>query len=125
MAGRRKRKDPVDIQVDSDPSLDIVLNKDPNKAYALVSTDDLRRMTLRGYEPVSVDDPAHPAYGDLTGEKMVGGQLRLMSTSRERAEAIAKQPVNEFARRTNGLHDALRAHAQANPGSKFEVQVER
>jgi hypothetical protein len=48
-----------------------------------------------------------------------------MEVSRERARAIAAAPVKEFARRTNGLHDALRAHAQANPGSKFEVQVER
>ncbi len=122
---RRKRKDPIDVPADGDMSLDVVLNKDPNKAYALVSTDDLRRYTMRGYVPTPVDDPASPAFGDLTGEKMVGGQLRLMETSRERAEAIQRQPVNLFAQRTKGLHDQLREHARVNPGSKFEVQLER
>ncbi len=102
---RRKRKDPDDAPIDGDYTKDVVLNKDPDKAYALVSIDDLPVMRGRGYlRTERSDDPnaTRPAYdvGDGDGGYQVGG---------ERA----------FAQQMTGLRDELTATHQHGPGGKY------
>lgn len=119
---RRKRKDPDDAPIDGDYTMDVVLNKDPNKAYALVHQDDMPKMVGRGYRrTLRADDSARPAYDATTeGDFIVGGQLVLMENDKDRADAIQRRSEREFSARMKGEHDKVRAHVRANPGSKFQ-----
>ncbi len=121
---RRKRKDPDDAPIDGDYTKDVVLNKDPDKAYALVSIDDLPVMRGRGYVRTErSDDPnaTRPAYdvGDGDGGYQVGGQLMLMEAPKERAEAIQRRSERAFAQQMTGLRDELTATHQHGPGGKY------
>lgn len=122
---RRKRKDPIDTPINGDYSKDIVLNKREDRAYALVAQEDIPVMIGRGYTRTTRPDkddgtstrPAFDMGGD--GDYSVGGQLVLMETPVERAEAIQRDAEKRFAVRSRGLRDQINQHVAANPGSKF------
>jgi len=117
---RRKRHDPDDAPIDGDLRFDTVFNKDPSKAYAGVSKEDMPRLIQRGYTRTmaSEDGPRVP-FGTPSedgSEIVINGQLVLMEAPKELAERAQRAGEIEFARRTKGLHQSIRDHIDANPG---------
>jgi len=122
---RRRRHDPDDVAIDGDPHFDTVTGKDPSKAYALVSIEDMPRLVNRGYtRTLATPDGPKAAYGlakEDGSEIVVNGQLVLMEAPKERAEAAQRRGEVEFARRTAGLHAEIQQHVRNNPGSQFKA----
>jgi hypothetical protein len=91
---RRKRKDPVDTNILSDPQYDQVLNADPSKKYWYVSDEDMPTAFGRGYERVerSTNGPRPAKWYDGQADHgpgyKVNNQLTLMAIDKERGEAI-------------------------------------
>lgn len=118
---RRKRKDSeATAGIDGDPQFDTVYGKDPAKAYALVSVEDMPRLVNRGFtRTLASPDGPKAAYGlpsDDGSEIKVNGQLVLMEAPKERAEAAQRKGELEFARRTAGLREQIQDHIRNNPG---------
>jgi hypothetical protein len=120
---RRRRHDPVDVPILGDYTKDQVLNKDPSRAYALVSTDDMAVMVGRGFtrtKRVEDGSGARPAFdlgGD--GDYTVNGQLVLMDAPIELAEAHQRASEKRFNDRAKSLRMSIQNHVAANPGSTF------
>lgn len=120
---RRRRKDPDDAPIDGDPSYDTLLNRDPSRAYRMVSVDDMPRMVNRGFtRTIAQDGGVRVPYGIPSAdgsEIVVNGQLVVMEALKELAEKVQQKGEAEFARRAKGLRDSIQAHVRANPGSEY------
>lgn len=120
---RRRRKDPDEAPIDGDPTFDTLINRDPSKAYRMVSVDDMPRMVNRGFtRTIAQEGGVKVPYGIQSAdgsEIVVNGQLVVMEAPKEVADAVQRKGEQEFARRTKGLHDSIRDHVRNNPGSEF------
>ena len=117
---RRRRHDPDDAPIDGDMRFDTIFGKHSDKAYRGVHPEDMPRMVQRGFtRTIASQDGPRAAYGAPSedgSEIIINGQLVLMEAPKELAESAQKAGENEFARRTRGLHDAIKTHMDANPG---------
>jgi hypothetical protein len=105
----RKRKDPDAAPIDGDYSLDQVINKRPDMAYAGVHRDDLPRFQALGYvAETRGEDAAKPAW-DQGGVNDPGYMIRdlvLMKVPtsikerREKADLAVAQRRMEAMKRT-------------------------
>lgn len=117
MPKRRKRKDPIDQNVLSDPQYDQILNPDPTKKYWGVSDEDMPVALGRGYrrlERSSDPDAPRPArwfdgQADSGPGYRVNNQLTWMEIDKERADAIqaaSEERHNRVMRATQQkIHD--------------------
>jgi|SRR6185312_10766546 len=93
---RRKRKDPEDTNILSDPQYDQVVNADKSKKYWFVSDEDMPTAFGRGYARVerTKDGPRPAKWFDGQADHgpgyKVNNQLTLMSIDKERGDAIQK-----------------------------------
>ena len=91
---RRKRKDPVDQNILSDPQYDHILNADPTKKYWGVSDEDMPVALGRGYKRLErTEDGPRPARwfdggADSGSGYRVNNQLTWMEIDKERGDAI-------------------------------------
>ncbi|HXU23071.1 MAG TPA: hypothetical protein VN697_03465 [Tepidiformaceae bacterium] len=91
---RRKRPDPTDTNILSDPQYDQVLNADPSKKYWYVSDEDMPTAFGRGYARTerSANGPRPAKWYDGIADHgpgyRVNNQLTLMEIDKERGEAI-------------------------------------
>lgn len=96
MARKRKRIDPQDINILSDPQYDQVVNPDPSKKYWGVSDEDMPTALGRGYRRVErTPSGARPAkwwdgMADHGPGYRLNNQLTLMEIDKERGEAIQR-----------------------------------
>ncbi len=118
----RKRKDPVDAPINGDYTMDVILDRDPDKDYALVSVEDLPVMKGRGFvrtERTSDGTGARPAFdaGSGDGGYLVGGQLMQMEAPKGTAARIQARSENQFAQQTAALHEGLNTRKGNRYGS--------
>lgn len=106
---RRKRKDPVDQNILSDPQYDQVLNADKTKKYWFVSDEDIPTALGRGYRRVerTANGPKPAKWYDGQADSGAGyrvnNQLTLMDIDKERGDAIqahAEERHNRVMRAT-------------------------
>jgi hypothetical protein len=120
---RRKRKDPDASVFDgADVTRDVVIGKEPGKAYAFVLPgDDMAKYISAGaVRTERREGGARPAIDDGSSTDSgyaVNGQLILMELPEERAEAMQRGSERKFAKQYQGNRESLMATRANSLGS--------
>lgn len=108
----KKRHDPVAAPVDGNYEKDVVLNKEPGKRYAWLTTkgidSDASRFRHRGYVKTEPREggpkPAWDNDEGIDGSFTVGG-LTLFEANEDRAVAMDDRDRARSERRMQGIHE--------------------
>jgi hypothetical protein len=108
--------------IDGDWDKDVVLGKDPSKAYAWVHADDLGKMRTRGLVQSHRDSGLNAPNDYNTEGEIRSGDLALMEEPIENQQRRQAAGERRFQQNFGAEEQKIRDHVAAVPGSQYKTE---